>query len=215
MLRFSLILTFSLFACKGVVNENNSQTRSDMTATHSLATQVQYNLALTYEVTANSGEKISPETVTVKQVASDEFTSASVDTTGKIIASSDAANKDIPRYEINIKLPTGENCVSIEPVYLNAQDAKLSCSKVVSTEEASAVIPAPDTSAVSAPECTDSLVIDEFIRCRYFNGGFGGCVDKWSCKVSLTEMQCQIEQDRLAADPRTSGHTTAWLCSER
>jgi hypothetical protein len=228
--KFNYILVSSvallfLWSCKGAPEEQLSMIKSSLTETHKLKISFEPGTGnLLYLVKGSDGIELPLTDVTLAQVATEEFKLSTVETDAMIPAGDTSG---APKYDIQVVLHTGEKCRSINPVYIGIVDAGISCEgapSVTATETSgSAPAPTPGTSPAPSSEGEDRFATasqctgytkEDYLLCRFFDGGKGGCYDKYGCIVSLTPAQCQAEIDKLNADENVNHHKTTWNCSE-
>ena len=207
---FSIIL--ALHACKGVDSGIQSAVKSEATPTHTVNISLNIStLGLMYTVKSNAGGmEVSPLSTSMKQVADSNFTATSVPMDKPLVAGSETV---FPKFQLSMTLPDGAKCESVGEVYPTQQNAPLACTgglvkeetstKPVDTEEA-------PSDSLTTRECTGPA-INDYLICRYFDGGLEGCLDEYLCKVTLTPAQCQNEITRMSG---LYAHTTSWDCTD-
>lgn len=209
---FAFFILLALHACKGVDPENQSAIKSEATPTHTVDINVNIStLGLIYVVKSNAGGMdLSPVSANLKQVADSNFTASSAAMDKPLAAGSETV---FPKYQLSMTLPDGEKCESVGEVYPTQQNAPLACTDGLVKEETSTKPVDTEESpkdSLTTKECTGPA-INDYLICRYFDGGLGGCLDEYSCKVTLTPAQCQNEITRMSG---LYAHTTSWDCTD-
>lgn len=210
-------------ACKPSLEEE-SALRAAATPTHKLNISFEGTTGfITYELQTLDGINAEIKDVVATQVKSaSSFSMTSIES--DVVVASDLPGN--PIYDLNIVLVDGTKCFSISSTYIGVQGVQVSCegSKAASDTPATGGEPKTPTTVekasstvtdpfADAPECSATLS-EDYLICRFFDGGKSGCYNKLNCIVRLTEAQCNAEIARLNTNEAINSHVTGWDCSK-